>query len=180
MISSVGSRSFAALAILLGSMIFVSSTVAATPDMKVGFVDIQKALASSDAGKDAQKRYDAEVKKLQAKLDDKKSEFEKLRQAYTKQKDSLNEKARAEKEEELMSREKELKRAFQDSQDSLRRKNAQLVGELVEKLRKIVDEYGKDEGFTLILEKGGQTVLFADAKIDVTDDIVKKFDSSTR
>lgn len=171
---------FAALATVTAAFLAVVSTASAATDMKVGYVDIQKALASSEAGKDAQKRYDAEVKKLQTKLDDKKNDFERLRQAYQKQKDSLNEKARGEKEEELLSREKELKRAFQDSQESLRRKNAQLVGELVEKLRKVVDDYGRDQGFTLILEKGGQTVLFADAKIDVTDDIVKKFDQGNR
>ena len=148
----------------------------AAPEMRIGFVDIQRALASSEAGKDAQKKYEAEVKKLQAKLDDKKNEFEKLRQAYQKQKESLNEKAREDKEEELMNREKELKRTLQDSQESLRRKNSQLVGELVGKLRKVVDEYGKAQNYTFILEKGGQAVLFADSSIDVTDEIVTRFD----
>jgi len=156
------------------------SRAQASPDIQVGFVDIQKALASSEAGKDAQKKYDAEVKKLQAKLDDKKSEFESLRQNYQKQKESLNEKARADKEEELLTREKDLKRQFQDSQESLRRKNGQLVGELVEKMKKVVDEYGKAQGYTVILEKSGQTVLFADSSIDVTDQIVKKFDQAAK
>lgn len=151
---------------------------AAAPELRVGFVDLQRALASSEAGKDAQKKYEAEVKKLQARLDDKKNEFEKLRQAYQKQKDSLNDKARQDKEEELLAREKELKRTLQDSQDALRRKNAQLVGELVERLKKVVDTYGKSEGYTIILEKGGQAVLFADTSIDVTDDVVKKFDQA--
>ena len=165
----------------LFALALVASTApafAAAPDMKVGYVDMQKALAASSAGKDAQKKYEAEVKKLQAKLDDKKGEFEKLRQAYQKQRDSLSEKAKQEKEEELLGREKELKRTFQDSQEALRRKNAQLVGELVERLKKVVDEYGRAQGFTLILEKGGQGLLFADAKIDVTDDVVQKFDSA--
>ncbi len=160
------------------SMVAFAAPAAAAPDMKVGFVDMQRALAATTAGKDAQKKYEAEVKKLQGKLDEKKGEFEKLRQAYQKQRDSLNEKAKQEKEEELLGREKELKRTFQDSQEALRRKNAQLVGELVEKMKKVVDEYGRAQGFTLILEKGGQGLLFADTKIDVTDDIVAKFDAN--
>ena len=152
----------------------------AAPELRVGYVDIQRALSQSDAGKSAQKKYEEEVKRLQNKLDDKKGDFEKLQQAYQKQKDSLNDKARSEKEDELLSREKELKRTFQDSQESLRRKNSQLVGELVEKLKKVVDEFGKAEGYTVILEKAGQSVLYADSRIDVTEDIVKKFDSVTK
>lgn len=129
----------------------MTSVAHAAPELKVGYVDMQKALAATDAGKDAQKKYEAEVKKLQAKLDDKKGDFEKLQGSYQKQKDSLSDKAKTEKEEELLAHEKELKRTFQDSQETLRRKNAQLVGELLEKMRKIVDEFGKNEGYTVIL-----------------------------
>lgn len=159
-------------------MIFPAAARAA--DLKVGIVDIEKALSTSDLGKEAQKKYEVEVKKLQSKIDDKKGDYEKLQQAYGKQKNSLNDKARAEKEEELLSMEKELKRNFQDSQESLRRKNGQLVGELVEKLRKVVDEYGRSEHYTIILEKKGQTVLFADSSVEVTDEVVKLFNESTR
>ena len=157
-----------------------AGTAAAAPDFKIGYVDIQRALAASSAGKEAQKKYEEEVKRLQGKLDIKKNEFEKLQQSYQKQKDSLNAKARSDKEEELLSQEKELKRTYQDSQEALRRKNGQLVGELVEKLKKIVDEFGKTEGYTVILEKGAQSVLYADTRVDVTDSIVRKFDDATK
>ena len=170
------------LSVLGALLAMISSTqvAIAVPDIKVGFVDLQKALAATDAGKDAQKKYEAEVKKLQGKLDEKKGDFEKLQGAYQKQKDSLSDKAKQEKEEELVSKEKELKRTFQDSQEMLRRKNAQLVGELVEKMRKVVDEYGRSQNFTMILERSGQGVLFADSSIDVTDQVVKKFNETTK
>jgi len=168
--------SIRAYGFLLAASVLLCSSFAFAADFKVAYVDMQKALASSSAGKDAQKKYEAEVKKLQAKLDDKKGEFEKLKSAYEKQKESLNDKAKQEKEEDLLSREKELKRTFQDSQEKLRRTNSQLVGELVEKLRKVVEEVGQAGGYTLILERGGQSVLFADSKIDITDSVVEKFD----
>ena len=161
-------------------MITSAQVALAAPEIKVGFVDLQKALASTDAGKEAQKKCEAEVKKLQGKLDEKKGDFEKLQGSYQKQKESLSDKARQEKEEELVSKEKDLKRNFQDAQEMLRRKNAQLVGELVEKMRKVVDEYGRSESFTMILERSGQGVLFADSSIDVTDSIVKKFNEGSK
>lgn len=167
----------------VGVAIPVSGAIAVeahAADFKVGFVDMQKALAASQVGREAQKRYEGEVKRAQSKLDEKKDEYKKLQDNLEKQKESLNDKAKAEKAEELMTVEKDLRRSYQDSQEQLRRKNDQIVGELVVKLRKIVDEYGRNEGYTIILERGAQSVLFADASIDVTDAVVKKFDAENK
>lgn len=165
------SGSIVAGALLVGGLL----PQAANAEFKVAFVDMQRALQSSEAGRDAQKQYETEVKKSQGKIDEKKSEFERLQKNYTKQKESLSDKAKQDKEEELMGVEKELKRSFQDTQDTLRRRNAQIVGELVEQLRKVVDQLGQEEGYTLILEKGGPALLYADTKIDITDEVIRKF-----
>lgn len=158
---------------------FVSSAHAA-PDLKVGYVDMQKALAESKAGKAAQKDYEKELQDAQEAIEKKKNEYESLRDAYQKQQASLNAKAKAEKEEKLLSLERDLKRDFKDSQDSLRRMNSQLVGGLVEDLKKAVDEVGKKEGFTFILERSSQSVLYADSALDVTEKVVKAFDAMNR
>lgn len=181
-VSSAFAGMLAGAALIVGSLAAPQSVKVAhaADNIRVGIVDLKRALESSQAGKDAQKKYEVEVKKAQARLDDKKSEFEKLQQNFSKQRDSLNEKARTDKQEQLLAMERDLKRSFADSQESLRRRNAQLVGELVDKLRKVVDEFGKKEGFTVILEKGGQSVLFADSSIDITDEVVERFDRVTK
>lgn len=172
--SSCGKLAGAAL------LLSVFSTATAQADYKIAYVDMQKALQGCDAGRSAQKQYEAEVKRSQSKIDEKKADYEKLQKSYSKQKDSLSEKARQDKEEELLTVEKELKRSFQDTQETLRRRNAQIVGELVEQLRKVVEQVGEDEGYTMILEKGAQSLLYADSKIDVTDEVVRRFNSSKR
>jgi outer membrane protein len=165
------------LSILLVSLIALPMVSVADGAQKIGIVDLQKALAATDSGKEAQKQYEGEVKRLQSQLDGKKSEYEKMQQGYQKQKASLNDKARAEKEELLGNTEKELKRTFQDSQDTLRRKNAQLVGELVNKMRLVIEDYGKSNGYSVILDRSGQGILYNDQSVDLTDQIVKAFNS---
>jgi outer membrane protein len=150
----------------------------AAPDLRVGVVDMQRALEESKAGQEAQKQYQDEVKRAQTDIDAKKADLERRQQTYQKQKTSLNQKALEEKQEELIGLEKELKRSFQDQQDALRRKNNQLVGELIKKLRKVVDDYGKDSGYSLILEKGSQSVLFADNSVEITDAVIKRFNAA--
>lgn len=149
---------------------------AAPEDFRLAFVDVQKALSLSKAGKRAQVDYEGEVKIAQKDIDKKKDEFETRRKNFESQKDSLNEKALGEKQEELISLEKELKRSFQDSQAKLRRKNSQIVGDLIAKLRTVVGKVGKEKNFTMILEKSSDAVLYADSAIDITEEVVGEFD----
>ena len=150
----------------------------AAADMKVGIVDLEKALSASKAGGDAQKQFEAQLKRAQAGIDAKKSEIQKQRDSFDKQKESLNGKALADKQDSIMNMEKELKRTFEDKQDELRRERARLFGELLKKMRKVVDELGESDGYTLILERSNQSVLFSSSAIDITDKVVKRFDSA--
>lgn len=161
------------------SLLFLAQTpgqAAASDGLRVAFVDMQRALSESKAGSQAQEEYEKVVKDAQKELNSKKEDFERQQQKYAKQKDSLSQQARTERQEKLLSLERDLKRSFQDQQESLRRKNAQIVGGLVRELRKVVSSVGEKEGFTVILEKGSQAVLYADNSIDITDDVIKEFD----
>ncbi len=172
-------KSFAALvSALVAAAVFTPSLAGADNSMHVGYVDLQRALSESDAGKTAEGKFQEEVKKARGGIDAKKKEYDALQDSVKKQKDSLSAKALAEKEEKLMALEKDLKRTIQDGEDTLRRRNAQLVGELVKKLRSVVNDIGKEDGYTMILEKGAQSpVLYADQGIDITEKVVKKFNA---
>jgi len=159
----------------LCGFLFLQAQISAA-EVKIGVVDIQKALAASKVGQDAQKKYEGELKKSQTEIDQKKGEYEKLQSTIEKQKSSLNPKALADKEEQLLALEKDLKRSFQDKKEELRRENMRIVGELVGKIRKIVEGISKDSGYTLVVEKNGQGVLYADPRYDITEEVVSKFD----
>lgn len=162
---------------LLGIFYFASS--ASAEEFRIAIVDLQRALGESKAGKSAQKEYEVEVKSAQAKLDKKKGEFEALKKNLEKQRESLNEQALLSKEEELIALEKDIKRSFRDAQEMLRRKNATIVSDLVKEIRKVVEGLGRKEGYSLILEKNAQAVMYSDASFDITDKVVQQFDASS-
>ncbi|MCC6933074.1 MAG: OmpH family outer membrane protein [Deltaproteobacteria bacterium] len=158
----------------LMSMFFVFTGLAAAADLKVGIVDLQKALSQTKNGAKAQKDFEAEIKSLQTNVDGKKGEYDKALADFNKQKDSLNAKARQEKEDQIIKLEKDWKRDVNDAQEQIRRKNTQIIGEFGQKLRAAVQTVGKEEGYTLVVEKN--ITLYAVDGIDVTDKVVKKFD----
>ena len=156
----------------------MASTAYAEP--RIAFVDIQKALAESNAGKRAKTDYEAEVKRAQSEIDKKKQSFQKKREAFEKQAKSLNQNARSEKQEELISMEKDLQRDFKDSEERLRRKNNVIVGELISKLRSVVKTVAEKQDYSLVFEKNSDAVIYASSQIDITPNVITAFNSSSK
>jgi outer membrane protein len=168
-----------AICALVVSTCLISNAYAAT-EVKIAVVDLQRALEQSVKGQAAQTEYQNDVKKAQEKIDGQKKDFEKEQTEFQKQAASLSSEARASKEESLIKAKKELERSFQDTQESLRRKNNQLVSGLIKSLREIVAKLGKSGGYSIVLEKGNQVILHADEQLDITDAVVKEFDKTKK
>ena len=158
---------------LLGSPAF------AAPETKIAYVDIQKALADSQAGGKAKKAYEVEVKEAQKELNKKKSAFQAKGEAFKKQKSSLSREALASKQEELIQMEKDLKRNFQDLEQKLRRRNGQIIAGLIKELRKAVQVVGEKNGYTMIVERGSDAVLYVNSANDITAEVVQAFDEQS-
>lgn len=159
------------------SLIILVPSISFGADINIAIVDIERVLSESTPGKSAQKKYETEVGQAKKEIDSKRSQYEKLQESINNQKGSLSDSALLEKQEKLISLEKDIKRSFGDIQESLRRKNAQMVSELVKELKVVIQNLGKEKGFSIILEKGGQSVLYTDDSVDITEEVIKKFNS---
>jgi Skp family chaperone for outer membrane proteins len=47
-------------------------------------------------------------------------------------------------------------------------------------LQKVIQKVGADEGYTLILEKNENIVLFVSKTIDITDRVIKAYDAQKK
>ena len=68
-------------------------------------------------------------------------------------------------------------RSFQDAKEQLKRRNVTLVSDLIKDIRKVVEELGRDEGYTVILEKNAQGVMYTDDALDITDKVVERYNA---
>ncbi len=144
----------------------------------VAFVDLKKAVWESNKGKAAQNDLKSEYKSAQSKIDSQTKELEKLKDSLKAQRDSLKVSALVQKEEQLINKEKGLKRNYLDSKEALQRKEGLLRVELIRGIRQVIAGIGQERKFTLILEKSGDTVLYADKGIDITDEVIKRFNAA--
>jgi Skp family chaperone for outer membrane proteins len=85
----------------------------------------------------------------------------------------LNPETRVAREKELQGKVRDFQRWREDVQDEVNQKRIEIERNISIGLIKIVQEIGAHEGYTLILEKNGDIVLFTSKPTDITDRIIK-------
>jgi outer membrane protein len=161
-----------ALILLTGSHVHAENVK--TENIKIGSVNLVKALNESEAGKKAKTDLEFMIKSKQSSLDEKGKNIEKTKNEIAKQSSVLSADARKSKEEELEKMIRDYQRLVSDSQNEIKKKESDLTGEIIKELRGIIEKIGSDEGYTLILEGGEGQILFAKKEIDITEKVLKK------
>jgi outer membrane protein len=163
---------------ILSMLLFALSLAA--PSMafgeSIGIVDTQFVLNQSIIGKAARSNLEARVKKAQAGLGQRKTQFDKERAALEKQAKVLSGAALESKKEALGKKQLDLQRAYQDAQEELAKANEQEIAKVVGEIQAAVKEFAKERNLTFVFEKDRQTVLYASDRIDISSDVVKILD----
>src|SRR5262245_54654856 len=143
---------------------------------RIGYLDGHKVLVRSAAGMAIREQLEREQAAIQKDIDTRKVEIDKLRDELEKKGLVLSGDARREKEELLQRKVRDMRRLAEDSDKEIRRKEQQLRAKLGNELTTLVERYGKEKGYLIILERTGGAVLYGDPEADVTDEIIKLFD----
>jgi outer membrane protein len=146
--------------------------------VKIGFIDVQRAITESQAGKLAKERFQAQVKKAEGDLLKEKQELERLKSDLDKKGPLLKDEERRNLEADLQRRYVNYQRAMSDQQQELRQRESEMTTDILRQLEKIVNEVGKAEKFTLILERS--QILYSDQGIDITNRVIDVFNSQNK
>ncbi len=165
--------------ILLGGL---GQALGQTPasGLKIGFVDIQKAVNECNEGKEAKKVILKEVEKFQRQFAEKQKELQSMKESLDKQAPMLKPEARATKEKELQAKVREFQRWQEDTQNEVNQKRMEMERNISLGLQKVIQKLGADEGFTFILELNDNIVLFASKAADLTDRVIKLYDAQKK
>ena len=167
----------------LNPLLAIALTVAAcaTPvraaDIKIGIVDLQRALNESAAGKKAKDQFKGEFDKMQDSLKKEKDALDKLKDDLDKKSVVLKDDQRKAMMDDFDRRRTDLRRKLEDSDAALRKKDQELTGSILKDLAVVIQEIGEREGYTVILENSSSSVLYGSKSIDITDEAIKAFDA---
>ncbi|HSN14068.1 MAG TPA: OmpH family outer membrane protein [Anaeromyxobacteraceae bacterium] len=146
-------------------------------ELKIGYVDLQRAVSEVEEGKAARAQLKREFDEKQKKLDAKEAELKKLQADFEKQAVVLSEQAKTEKAAELERKFGEAQALLRQLQQELGGRERELMSALFDKMGQIVKEIAAAEGFTFVLEKNQSGIMYAPASLDVTNELVRKYNA---
>ncbi|MEJ2697043.1 MAG: OmpH family outer membrane protein [Candidatus Sulfobium sp.] len=147
-------------------------------NVKLGVVDLMKALNESDAGKKAKAELESVIKSKQAVINEKGKAIEKLKAELDKQSSVLSPDAKKSKEDDLDRMMRDYQRMVSDSQSDVKKRESELTGGILKGLRAVIQQIGRKGGYTMIIEDAEGIVLYSRKSLDLTDEVIKQYNAS--
>lgn len=159
-----------ALAVLSG----LGEPLAQEPaEIKIGVFDAQRISEETNEGKRVQ-AYLTEFKdKKMADLAAKRKEVEDLQKQLQAQALSLSSDKRSALEKDIQKKILDLNQAQEAANREMQLELSEAQGKFQEQLMRVVEQFGREEGFSLLVEKS--FVAYADNAFDVTTALVDRF-----
>ena len=165
------------------TILFIAIFVLAvsTYAQRYAIIDTRYILSKLSEYSDAQKKLDAFSLQWQKEIDDKQALLDQMYRNYEAEKVMLSEELLKKREDDLFNKEKEVrdlqKRRFGFEGD-LFKKRQELVKPIQDKVYNAVQKLAVARQYDLIMDKSeGITVIFADPKLDRSDDVLKELTS---
>ena len=168
---------FIGIIILMGGW-FIGSVWSA--EIKVGCVDIQKVMNECQAGIEAKKAIGKEMEKLQKLFAERQKELQTTKESLEKQAPMMKPEVRATKEKEFQSKVRDYQRWLEDNQKEIQQKGMEMERTILQGIQAVIKKIGEEEGYTLVLEKNENIVLFSSKAIDLTDRVIKAYDAQKK
>jgi outer membrane protein len=149
---------------------------AADPSLRVACVDFNRALNEVSDGKRAKQRLKDEFQEKQQQLDRLQSELKSVKDSIDKDRLLLSAEALNEKEQKYRQKYSELETKLESFKREMAAKEVELTKDILTRLRTIVRDMGKEGGYTLILEKSQEVVLYSPEGTDLTDRVIQAYD----
>jgi outer membrane protein len=150
---------------------------AARADLKIGYVDLQRALNESEAGRQAKEKFKVQVDRLQGDLKKKKDSLDAMKEQLEKKASVMKDEEARNLEKDYQRKLRDFERAYKDSQGELQQKDNELTVELLKQLQGVIEQFGKENGYSIILEQSSSSVLYGSPELDLTEQIIARYNA---
>jgi outer membrane protein len=169
-------------AILLVALAAVAVWGTAASDdapVKIGVVDIDQAISSTDEGKAAREELARKQREAQAKIQPMLDRYKAAEEELKAKKFVLSDEALFQKQMDLVEMRNQIENTGKEIEGQLQVDAKRLEAPLVAKLSRIIEDLGKSQNFTVILRRGAPGVLYTREALDVTDMVIERYNKKS-
>lgn len=151
------------------------TSTAARADLKLGYVDLQRALQEVGEGRAARDRLKADMEKRKSELEGEQNKLREDKSVLDKQASMMSEEVRNQKFTELQKRLFDLTQRAEKMQAELAQAEQKELKKIFEKMDPIISAIATREGLTMVFEKTDSGLVFAPASLDLTNELVRTY-----
>ena len=157
---------------------FVFNQISAAENLNIVFVDMDKIIATSNAGKKIQSSMDKFAKKENQKFDTIENKLKKKEQEILKQKNVISKEELDNKIKSFQSELLKLRNDKIDFNQNIIKMNQSSTNKMVNEINKILTQYASDNSVSLIIQK--KNIIIGKTELDITPQILKEFNSKVK
>ena len=166
--------------VLLGlASVLLWGTAAQDEPIKIGIVDIDQAISSTEEGKAAREEFARKQREAEAELQPMYERYKALEDELKAKKFVLSDEALFQKQLDLAEMRNQIENKMKELEGQLKVDQKRLEGPLTAKLIGIIEDIGKSRGFTMILRRGTPGVLYTREALDITDIVIEKYNAKS-
>ena len=163
-------------AVLIIAAMFTGSAFAAVAT-KIGVVNFEKIVKVSSAGEVMRKDLKAKLEQLQKKLQAEEKKVEEMKAALKNEALILSAEKKLERQRELRDRSDDLKKMNADFTQDMQLLQNRRMNQIQKDVFGIANKLGTAKGYLLIIEKKVAGVIYASDQVDITDEVIKEYNS---
>lgn len=156
---------------ILAVSLSLSVTAAVGADMKIGVVNLARAIESAPQREDAEGVLEREFGNRERDLLSQQRSLGGLEEQFTRDGAVMTEQQRGNMEKDINKQRREVRRALEEFREDLRVRRVELMGELQRTILQVIREIGKKEKYDLIISND---VIFAGDHLDMTELVIKR------
>jgi outer membrane protein len=159
--------------------ILLWGTAAQDEPIRVGIVDIEHAISSTEEGKAAREEFARKQREAEAQVQPMYERYRELEEEIKAKKFVLSDEALFQKQLDLAELRNQIQNKAKEIEGQLQVDQKRLEGPLTAKLVGIIEDLGKSQGFTMILRRGTPGLLYTREALDITDIVIEKYNAKS-
>lgn len=164
--------------LIFGALVMLSQPlVARAEEVKLGYVDLQRALNETEDGRKAKASLKKVFDQKQKELDEQQEDLKKAIEDLNKKRTLLPADKVREKEAELQERMQKVQQIYVRHQQDLAGKEQEATAKIFERMSRIIGKIATTENFTMVLDKNQSAVLFAKPHLDLTNELIRRYNA---
>ncbi len=153
-------------------------STASADEVKIGYVDLHRALEESDEGQKIISELEQEFQQRQQQLDQAQQEIMQKQEQFEQQAMMMSEEQRQQQGAQLQQEMQQLQQTYMTLQNELAQQEAEATSRLLDEMSSVIEGIAEEQDFTMVIEKTETSVLYSVDGLDLTDELIDRYNAN--